>query len=167
MKLYFTDSHFYVSILLLLKDIESENCVVFNDALGCSACQVRIRMLEMKRFSQMKEKYSKTFDALLRDVESLSEFVEKKIYLDEKFLDAYDEIYMTEDKRKAEEEEIRRRNEQELSPETNKELYDELLKRNQELIEAIQLDSTLKLNVAKELPCEIFQMQYDTYRTKV
>jgi hypothetical protein len=100
----------------------------------------------------------------LFNIESLSDFIEKKVYMDEKFLKAYNEIYaVTNDP----DEEEKRRIEELKSPENNKELYDELLKRNEELIQAIELDSTLKLNVAKELPCEVFQLQYETYRTKV
>ena len=108
----------------------------------------------------MKEKY-KQFDVFLNDVDSLAEFIERKIYLDEKFLSVYDDTYRREDKDEQHEQQP------ELTPENNRELYDQLLKRNNELIEAIELDRTLKLNVAKELPCEIFQLQYETYRTKV
>lgn len=149
----------------MLKDIESENCVVFNDELGCSACQVRIRMLELKRFSQMKEKY-KQFDIFLNDVESLSEFVERKIHLNEKFLDTYEQVYMA-DKDEDERKKNSLANEVVITPENNQELYDQLFKRNVELLDSIDLDVIPKLNVAKELPCEVFQLQYETYRTKV
>lgn len=139
---------------------------MFNDELGCSACQVRIRMLEQKRFTQMKEKYFFQFDVFLNDVESYAEFVERKIYADEKFLAVYHQIYMKEleDEQAAS---LRDAAAAAITPENNRELYDELLKRNVELIEAIELDPTPKLNVAKELPCEVFQLQYETYRTKV
>ena len=46
------------------------------------------------------------------------------------------------------------------------ELNKKLLANNQELLDVIELDKTLKLNVAQELPCEAFQLQYESYRTK-
>lgn len=121
-------------------------------------------MLELKRFSQLKEKHMKQFDPWLNGVENLSEFAERKIYEDDGFIKAYNEIYVA--RKEADEEEQRRRDAL-ASPENNRELYAELIKRNGELIEAIELDPTLKSNVAKELPCEVFQLQYETYRTKV
>lgn len=116
----------------------------------------------------MKEKY-KQFDVLLNDVETLAEFVERKIHLDQKFLVVYNQVFLEDAAAAAAaaDEEEAEKQRQALTPENNRQLYDQLLKRNVELLEAIELDPTLKLNVAKELPCEVFQLQYETYRTKV
>lgn len=116
----------------------------------------------------MKEKY-KQFDVFLNDIDTLGEFVERKIHLDQKFLAVYNHVYIDKEKEEQDEEERKRIEAaaDALTPEKNRELYEQLLKRNAELLEAIELDPTLKLNVAKELPCEVFQLQYETYRTKV
>ena len=44
------------------------------------------------------------------------------------------------------------------------ELQEKLIQNNQELLEFMSLDTTLKLNVAKELACDAFQMSYESYR---
>lgn len=146
----------------IFKDIESENCVVFNDEEGCSACKVRIRLLEQKRFTDLKHKYLE-FDNILKEIDTYGEFCERKIYANPEFLIAYEEIFLD------------KTNKIDFEPESEsptttisneREIYDELLKRNEELLECVELDGALKLNVAKEMPCEIFQLQYETYRTK-
>jgi hypothetical protein len=149
----------------VFKDIETENCIVWNDEEGCAACQSRIRMLESARFAKLKEDRFH-FGQHLREIRNFEEFVEQKIYSKFEFKQDYKEFYL---KPLKEEEELIKKNSNETNEETHydkEELFKKLLQNNQELINAIELDRTLKVNVAQELPCEAFALQYESYRTK-
>ena len=149
----------------VFKDIETENCIVWNDEDGCAACQSRIRMLESARFAKLKEDRLH-FGAHLRDVLNFDEFLEKKVYAKFEFKQDYKEFYL---KPIREEEEEKSATQKAIEPDDEQnqdELYKKLLANNQELLNVIELDKTLKLNVAQELPCEAFQLQYESYRTK-
>ena len=63
----------------ILKDIEAENCIVFNDYEGCAACQTRVRNMEMTRFSKLKHDYY-NFGILLKHCYSYADFIETKTY---------------------------------------------------------------------------------------
>ncbi|RNA03663.1 hypothetical protein BpHYR1_024172 [Brachionus plicatilis] len=160
-------SEFRLSFLNLLlktvksrvfKDIEAENCIVFNDDLGCSACQTRIKYLEMERFNKLKkDRYH--FDFVLREVFTYEEFMHRKVYENEQFVDAYEQFYVRPSR-----EDREAKAESNVVNECGEELDRKLKETNGELIEAIELDGVMKLNVAKELPCDAFQMSYESYR---
>jgi hypothetical protein len=138
-------------------DIEAENCIVFNDYEGCSACQVRIRNMEINRFNKLKQDYY-NFGTLLKYVYTYEDFVEDRIYLSASFLDAYHRIYPVPDDSLLDED-------QDLASQVDRaELQKRLIENNRELLEVMRLDRTLKLNVAKELSCDAFQLQYESYR---
>lgn len=53
----------------VFRDIQSENCIAFNDDVGCLACQTRTRNLERARFDFLKmDRFG--FNAVLREVSS-------------------------------------------------------------------------------------------------
>ena len=53
-KFYFF-SHLLVNVKSkVFKDIETENCIIYNDEDGCVACQTRIKSLENDRFLILK-----------------------------------------------------------------------------------------------------------------
>lgn len=167
LKLNPNSSEFRLSFLNLLlktvksrvfKDIEAENCIVFNDDLGCSACQTRIKYLEMDRFAKLKKDHYH-FDFILRDIITYEEFLEKKIYVHEKFLDAYDQFYLIPNRQDKIEEDNNY-----FVNESKDELDRKLNETNMRLIDSIELDPVMKLNVAKELPCDAFQIAYESYR---
>lgn len=167
LKLNPNSSEFRLSFLnLLLKtvksrvfsDIEAENCIVFNDDLGCSACQTRIKYMEMDRFQQLKkDRYH--FDFILSDVFTYEDFIEKKIHKNLEFLNAYEKFYL-----KPNREEKLVDVENNYANETKEDLERKLNETNKQLIESIELDPVMKLNVAKELPCDAFQKAYESYR---
>ena len=141
----------------IFKDIEAENCIVFNDEEGCTACKDRIRNLEQARYTKLKENFN--FNGFIRYL-SFEDFVERKIYLDAEFLKAYDEFYLTPSQQEkpvivAEPEVI-----------DEEEVNKRLLANNKDIIDLIELDKTMRLNVAQEVACEAFALQYESYRTK-
>lgn len=139
----------------IFKDIEAENCIVFNDDIGCIACQTRIRHLETARFERLrKDRYH--FGSVLKDVYNYEQFVERKIYSQPEFLEVYKEHFLKEISE--EEPSIK------IDPENSEKLQEKLEETNLELLNSIELNPVLKLNVAKELPCEAFQLQYESYR---
>ena len=127
----------------VFKDIETENCIVWNDEEGCAACQSHIRRLESERYAKLKEDRLH-FGAHLREAINFDEFVDKKIYADLAFKQAYTEFYLK--PRKDEEEETNvNTDEAEETVLDKDELYKQLLTNNAELISVIELDSTLKV----------------------
>ncbi|CAF0966530.1 unnamed protein product [Brachionus calyciflorus] len=167
LKLNPSSSEFRLSFLNLLlktvksrifKDIEAENCIVFNDDIGCIACQTRIKYLEISRFEKLKkDRYH--FDFILRDIITYEDFIEKKIYLNESFLKAYEDFYL-----KPNRDENILANKLEIKEESKEELEQKLKETNLKLLECTELSSIMKLNVAKELPCDAFQITYESYR---
>jgi hypothetical protein len=124
-------------------------------------------MLESARFAKLKEDRLH-FGAHLRDVLNFDEFIEKKVYARFEFKQDYKEFYL----KPLQEEEEEKNATQKVSEFddsqsfSQEDLHKKLLANNQELLNVIELEKTLKLNVAQELPCEAFQLQYESYRTK-
>jgi hypothetical protein len=141
----------------IFKDIEAENCIVFNDFEGCSACQIRIRNMEVNRFNKLKLDYY-NFGTLLKYVYTFEDFLEDKVYLSPSFLEVYHRFYPVPDDSLLDEDETLMANVDQA------ELHVKLVENNRELLEVMRLDKTLKLNVAKELSCDAFQLQYESYR---
>jgi hypothetical protein len=55
----------------IFKDIQTENCIVFNDEVGCSACQRRTRNRENERFEILKaDRFG--FNSVLRGISNLT-----------------------------------------------------------------------------------------------
>jgi hypothetical protein len=140
--------------------LESENCIVFNDEQGCSACQCRLKTLESELFRKLRLNFH--FDSVLYDVLYYDDFVDKKVYLRRDFVECYEKYYLREKAAEAHSNLNTNSNEEAESELT---LNQKLLSSNKELVDVIELNKIMKLNVAQELPCEAFQLQYESYRT--
>ena len=141
----------------IFKDIECENCVIFNNEEGCLACRHRIKNLEESRFVEMKTKYLKEFNSLLFMVSNYEQFIEREVYLHEEFLETYDKFFSKPKK----------------APKTNeydslndKDLNDKLIENNNEILRHIELSPNLGLNECKEVPCNEFFDHSDAYKLK-
>lgn len=142
----------------VFKDIECENCVIFNNEEGCLACRHRIKNLEESRFVEMKTKYFKEFNSCLFMVSSYEQFIEREVHLQEDFLKVYD-AHFSKPKKSA--------------PKTNeddglndRDLTDKLRANNNEILKYIELNQTLGLNESKEVPCNEFYDHSDAYKLK-
>ena len=135
----------------MLKDIEIENCIIFNDEEGCLACRARIRNLEINRFNEIKKDHFDKFYAVLRSCMCYETFIEKAVYSDPEFIQIYEKIYFKPKPKVVSNNDL-----------TNKEINAKLIENNEEILSKIQLDSVLKLNLAKEIPCDAFN-NHDLY----
>jgi hypothetical protein len=172
----YTKSKFYFFKHLLVnvkskifKDIETENCVLYNDEEGCLTCQIRIKSLEKDRFNELKR--NQLFDNFLRNIYDFDVFIEEKVYLDENFLILYDKYYFEpflELKKKQTNNNFGDEfSELENELTTNRDyLLEKLEKYNTEIIKLTDLNSCLKLNTLESSSCEPFQMNYEMYRIK-
>jgi hypothetical protein len=141
----------------IFKDLEAENCVVYNDYDGCAACQQRIRNMEINRFNKLRQDYF-NFGSLLKYTYTYDDFLEHKIYQNEEFLAVYHQFYPIPDDATLD-------FDLEDDQNVNKsEVFEQLSQNNKEILEIIKLDKSPKLNVAKELGCEAFMSQYESYR---
>lgn len=142
----------------IFKDLEAENCIVYNDYEGCAACQVRIRNMEIERFNKLRLDYF-NFGILLKFIYSYEDFVQEKVYENPEFLEVYHKKYpMPEDVILDEQQEA-------LSDVDKRDLDEKLKKNNEELLECMRMDDKiLKLNTNKELACDAFQLDYESYR---
>lgn len=172
----YTKSKFYFFKHLLVnvrskifKDIETENCVIYNDEEGCYTCQTRIKSLERDRFNELKR--NEQFYSFLRDIYDYDIFIEEKTYLNEQFSILYDKIYFEpflESKKKQTKQFTDEFSELESENSDNNRDYllEKLEKYNNEIIKLTDLNSCLKLNTLESSSCEPFQMNYELYRIK-
>jgi hypothetical protein len=163
----------------IFKDIETENCILFNDELGCSACQIKIKKLEADRFLELKQNHN--FDEFLKYIYTYRDFLDEEVYMRDDFKKAYEEYYLklasgelsdTNNNRNKlinnnnnNNNESQQENKNELSNDQMSKINEDLLKNNNEILCLIELNSIYNLNMAKELPCEAFQQSYELYRT--
>jgi hypothetical protein len=172
----YTKSKFYFFKHLLVnvkskifKDIETENCVIYNDEEGCFTCQTRIKSLERDRFNELKR--NEKFDMFLRNIYDFDVFIEEKRYLDENFTIMYDKYYFEpflEIKKKQTKQFSDEFSELETEMDTQNRDYllEKLYKYNNEIIKLTDLNKCLKLNTLESSSCEPFQMNYELYRIK-
>jgi hypothetical protein len=122
-------------------------------------------MLESERFSLLK-KDRLHFEPYLRDIANYDHFIEIKLYAKFEFKQAYNEFFIEPTQEEEREHSASKLTFPEVTQFDKEELNKKLIINNQEIFKVIALDKTLKLNVALEMPCEAFALQYASYRTK-
>ena len=140
----------------IFKDIEAENCIVYNDEDGCSACRNRVRNMEENRFNDMKNNLF-DFYYILKEVQDFNTFIELKFYEREDFLKIYNKNFGN---KNDDEDEIKKLNF------TSEEINLKLIENNKEIMSCIEFKWPLMVNIQKELPCEAFCESYEAYRLK-
>lgn len=142
----------------IFKDIEAENCIVFNTELGCAACRYRIKNYEIDRYTHILQNHFDSFYSVLKNVNDYEQFVEEEIYSKPEFLKIYEQFYFKPKKTRPQDLEVDNLN--------DKELNEKLIENNKGIIKVIELNETLRLNESKEVPCDAFYDHSDAYRLK-
>ena len=87
----------------------------------------------------------------MRNAMCYETFIENTVYADPEFIEIYEKIYYKPKPKVVNNNDL-----------TNKEINAKLMENNEEILRKIDLDSVLKLNLAKEIPCDAFN-NHDLY----
>jgi hypothetical protein len=118
----------------IFHDIKIDNCIFFNDEIGCNLCHVRISQLEQERYNKLTANLQ--FSELLKTVYSYEQFLSEKIYNDKAFLYLYNYFYVTNDQNKDESDDL-------IINEST--LNNELIKSNNDILRTVDLSQAFSL----------------------
>ena len=142
----------------LFDDIECDNCVVSNDAVGCAACQRRIRNLEESRFEHLCKTNWRHVCHLLANVYNFDSFVASGVHASDPFRRIYASLYdapkqdADEDEEDDDEDEERKRR--------------KLLECSRQIVEMCELSELVETNVSEQVTCEFFALRFEKYRRR-